>query len=67
MNVYAADKIRNIALVGHQGSGKTILSEAMLFTSHAVNRIGRIEDGSTVSDYRPSEHERRKTLREGEA
>lgn len=58
MKVYDADHIRNIALVGHQGSGKTSLSEAMLFGSGALNRLGTVEAGTTVSDYHPSEQER---------
>jgi elongation factor G len=55
---YPSETIRNIALIGHGGSGKTILGDAMLFTTGAVTRIGRVEDGSTVSDYRADEIER---------
>lgn len=62
MNVYEASKVRNLALVGHQGSGKTILAEAMLFAAKVTNRMGKIEDGSTVSDYRPSEKERQMSV-----
>jgi elongation factor G len=45
------DKIRNVVIAGHAGSGKTLLSESILFTTGAINRFGRIEDGSTTSDY----------------
>jgi elongation factor G len=56
------EHIRNFALVGHQGSGKTILSEAMLATAGVINRMGSIEAGSTVSDYHPSEIERQMSI-----
>ena len=46
MKVYTTDKIRNIALLGHSGSGKTILAEAMLHATGATNRLGRVEDGT---------------------
>jgi elongation factor G len=58
MNVYDAAHIRNIALVGHQGAGKTTLAEAMLYDAGVVPRMGNVEDGTTVSDYHPSERER---------
>ena len=56
---YPTDKIRNIAFIGHGGSGKTTISEAVLFTSGTSTRFGRVEDGSTVSDYHPDEIERK--------
>jgi elongation factor G len=54
--------IRNVALVGHSGSGKTTLVEALLARSGAVPRIGRVEDGTTVSDTEPEEIKRRISL-----
>ncbi len=62
MQVYDADHIRNVVLAGHQGSGKTALSEAMLHASGAIPRLGRIEDGATVSDYHPNEKERQMSV-----
>ena len=62
MKVYDAAHIRNIALAGHQGSGKTTLAESMLFTAGALNRKGSVEAGSTVSDYHPSEQERQMSV-----
>jgi len=51
MNVYEPRDIRNVLLVGHSGAGKTMLTEALLFTSGATTRMGKIEDGNTVSDH----------------
>ncbi len=57
MKTFQADQIKNIALLGNSGSGKTSLAEAMLFNGGIIERRGTIEGNNTVSDYRPIEHE----------
>ena len=65
MKVYDAPNIRNVALVGHGGCGKTSLASAMLFDMGAVNRLGRVDDGTTVTDFDPDEIERKISLQTG--
>ena len=67
MKVYDSDHIRNVALVGHSGAGKTQLASALLFCSDAVNRLGLVDDGTTVTDYDEEEIARKHTLSAGTA
>ncbi len=62
MKDYATTALRNVALLGHGSSGKTSLGEAMLFSSGAITRQGRVEDGSTVSDFDDEEIRRHISL-----
>lgn len=59
MKEYKSKDIRNLALIGHSGSGKTTLTEAMLFSARAINRQGSVDEGTTTSDYRNDEKERK--------
>jgi len=62
MKVYQTAEIRNIALVGGAKSGKTTLSECMIYEGGLINRRGTVDDKNTVSDYREIEHERENSV-----
>ena len=59
---YASNNIRNILIAGHAGSGKTTLTEALVYFSGASERMGRVEDGTTISDFDPEESKRKASL-----
>ena len=59
MNIYTTDKIRNVVLLGHGGCGKTSLVEAMAYLSGITSRLGKVEDGNTVSDFGKEEQKRK--------
>jgi elongation factor G len=65
MATYESGKIRNVAVAGHRGTGKTSLVEAMLFQSGAVNRLGAVDQATTVSDWEEEEHKRQMSLSAG--
>ncbi|MGN1043058.1 MAG: elongation factor G [Christensenellales bacterium] len=62
MAVFSKEKIRNIALIGHGGEGKTSLLEAMLYSTKAIDRLGKVDDGTTVSDYDAEEIARKMSI-----
>ena len=62
MKVFDAAGIRNVALVGHSGAGKTQLVSALLFDAGAVNRFGKVDEGTTVTDYDEEAIARKHTL-----
>lgn len=59
MNVYTTDKIRNVVLLGHGGAGKTSLVESMAYLAGITSRMGKVEDGNTVSDFGKEEQKRK--------
>jgi len=62
MKSYPTGNLRNVALISHEGAGKTSLVEAALFDTGATTRLGRVEEGTTVSDFEPDERERKISL-----
>ncbi len=62
MKDYETKFIRNVTLAGHNGAGKTILTEALLYSAGATNKMGSIENGSTISDYDPEEQKRQMSI-----
>src|SRR5215203_7484556 len=62
MKVYDAQSLRNVALVGHSGAGTTQLVSTVLFDAGALNRLGRVDDGTTVTDFDEEEISRKHTL-----
>jgi len=62
MKQYGLENIRNLVLLSHCGAGKTSLSEAIIFTAGAINRLGKVDDGATTSDYDPDEVKRKISL-----
>ncbi len=65
MASYDSSKIRNLAVIGHRGTGKTSLVEALLFQAGATNRLGSVEQGSAVSDWEEEEHKHQMSLSAG--
>ena len=55
-------RIRNIGIVGHGGTGKTYLADALVFAAGATNRLGKVDDGSSLFDFEPEEVRRRTTI-----
>ncbi len=62
MKPYPPERIRNVAVTGHGGTGKTSLVEAMLFAAKAIDRLGKVEDGTTTTDFDPEEQRRKHTI-----
>jgi len=58
MTQFKPDQLRNLVLLGHGSSGKTSLGEAILYNARVIKRLGKVEDGNTVSDYDPEEKSR---------
>ncbi len=62
MKEYRSDKLRSVGIVAHGGAGKTSVAEALLFNAGAITRIGRVDDGTTTTDFEPEEIKRKVTI-----
>lgn len=62
MKEYRSDKLRNVGIVAHGGAGKTSLVESLLFNTGAITRLGRVDDGTTITDFEPEEIKRKVTI-----
>src|SRR5699024_7423793 len=65
MDVFRTDRIRNVVLLGHGGAGKTTLAEAMAYLSGITNRLGKVSNGNTISDFDKEEIKRKSQLADG--
>ena len=63
MKVYTTDKIRNVVILGHGSAGKTTLTESMAYLGGLTSRMGRVEDGTTISDFTKEEQKREISIR----
>ena len=63
MKVYTTDKIRNVVILGHGSAGKTTLTEAMAYLGGLTSRMGKVEDGTTISDFTKEEQKREISIR----
>jgi elongation factor G len=62
MTIYKSENLRNVVLLGHGGAGKTSLVEAMIFSTGAVNRLGKVDDGTSISDWDDEERRRKMSI-----